>query len=170
LARFADLARVPGVGLVSVQKGPGSEQLAEAAGVFEVADFGARTSDESMADAAALVAALDLVVCVDAAVGHLAGAVGQPAWVLVSYNADWRWMPDRADTPWYPSVRLFRQPKPGDWDAVFARVRDELARLLATADPAVTVGRAAPERPMYDDPSSHLGRRPYGRGRACSPS
>lgn len=88
LARFADLARVPGVRLFSLQKGPGHEQLAEAAGKFEVADFGARTSDESMADAAALIAALDLVICVDTSVGHLAGALGRPAWVLVSYNAD----------------------------------------------------------------------------------
>ena len=142
LARFADLARVPGVRLISLQKRPGHKQLAEAAGRFEVADFGVRTSDESMADVAALIAALDLVICVDTAVGHLAGALGRPAWVLVSYNADWRWMRDRTDTPWYPSVRLFRQPRPGDWDAVFAAVREELSRLAATADPAVTVAGA----------------------------
>jgi hypothetical protein len=142
LTRFAALADLPGVRLISVQKGPGREQLADVAGKFQVADFGARTSDESMADAAALVEALDLVICVDTAVGHLAGALGRPAWVLVSYNADWRWMRDRADTPWYPTVRLFRQPKPGDWDAVFAQVRGELARMPTGADPAVTVGGA----------------------------
>src|SRR5262245_29031740 len=136
LTRFARLAGLPGVRLISVQKAHGRDQLAEVNG--QLPDFGGRTSDESMADSAALIAALDLVVTVDTAVAHLAGALGKPVWILVSYNADWRWMRHRADTPWYPSARLFRQPAPGDWNSAFERVRAELARIPVVADTAIT--------------------------------
>jgi tetratricopeptide (TPR) repeat protein len=93
-------------------------------------DLSARIADFS--DTAALVANLDLVIAVDTAVAHLAGGMGRPVWVLLPYDPDWRWVishPD--DSPWYPSMRLFRQPRPGDWNAVVERVAAELRRLAA---------------------------------------
>jgi hypothetical protein len=75
---------------------------------------------------AATIANLDLVITVDTLAAHLAGALGKPAWVMLQYAADWRWMTARDDTPWYPSVRLFRQPKPGDWSGTVGAVRDAL--------------------------------------------
>lgn len=79
------------------------------------------------ADTAAVIASLDLVISVDTAVAHLAGALGKPVWILLPRSPDWRWMLDREDTPWYPTARLFRQPRTGDWSSVVARLRDALA-------------------------------------------
>ncbi len=81
------------------------------------------------ADAAAALTALDLLVTVDTSIAHLAGALGRPAWLLLSFAPDWRWLQERDDSPWYPSLRLFRQTRPGDWKDVIARVERELARL-----------------------------------------
>ena len=83
------------------------------------------------ADTAALVAQLDLVIAVDTSVAHLAAAMGRPTWILLPHPADWRWMLDRDDSPWYPGVRLFRQAHAGDWDAVLAHVRAALAEVAA---------------------------------------
>jgi tetratricopeptide (TPR) repeat protein len=90
-------------------------------------DLASVTSD--MADTAAQIVHLDLVITVDTAVAHLAGALAQPTWVLLPFAADWRWMLDREDSPWYPTMRLFRQPKPGDWQSVVENVCTELAAL-----------------------------------------
>jgi tetratricopeptide (TPR) repeat protein len=79
---------------------------------------------------AAEIAALDLVITVDNSTVHMAGALGKPVWVLLPFAPDWRWMLDREDSPWYSTVRLFRQPAPGDWESVMAKVRDELLKLL----------------------------------------
>jgi hypothetical protein len=79
------------------------------------------------AETAALIAALDLVVTIDTSVAHVAGAIGRPAWVLLPYAPDWRWLLARNDTPWYDSLRLFRQPSPGDWRSVIASVASALA-------------------------------------------
>ncbi len=123
LSQFAPLAAVPGVTLVGVQKGAGRDQLADAP--FPLVDLGAELADD-WADTAGLLGALDLLVSVDTAVVHLAGALGRPAWVLLPLNADWRWLRHRADTPWYSSLRLFRQERFGDWSEVFERVADAL--------------------------------------------
>ena len=73
-----------------------------------------------------MIAALDLVVTVDTAVAHLAGSLGKPVWLLVAYASDWRWMLHREDTPWYPSMKIFRQKSPGEWGDVIDRVASEL--------------------------------------------
>jgi Flp pilus assembly protein TadD len=83
-----------------------------------------------LADTAAVIAQLDLVIAVDTAVAHLAGAMGKPVWVLLPFSPDWRWLLEREDSPWYPTARLFRQPKTGDWRSVIERVRGELERCL----------------------------------------
>lgn len=87
-------------------------------------DLSAALTD--FAETAALITNLDLVVTIDSAVGHLAGALGKPAWVMLAKAADWRWMLNRTDTPWYPTLRLFRQQTPGAWDAVIAEVASAL--------------------------------------------
>jgi len=83
-----------------------------------------------LAGTAALIAELDLVVTVDTSIAHLAGALAKPTWLLLPFAPDWRWQLDRTDSPWYPTMRLFRQPAPGDWAAVIARVQAELLATL----------------------------------------
>ena len=85
------------------------------------------------ADTAALIDSLDLVISVDTAVAHLAGALGKPVWLLNRFDTDWRWLQNRDDSPWYPTLRQFRQPTPGDWPSVIGRAQDAL-RLLAAGD------------------------------------
>ena len=123
LRHFEPLARLPGVRLVSLQKGFGREQLA-AVPDWGVLDLGERLDETSGAfmDAAAVLQHLDLLVTSDTAVAHLAGALGVPAWVVLPVARDWRWLLARADSPWCPTLRLFRQRQWGDWDEVFARV------------------------------------------------
>jgi Flp pilus assembly protein TadD len=119
-AAFVSLQRpMPARDLETMSHFPGMTDLAD-----DLTDFG---------ETAALMENLDLVVTVDTAIGHLAGAFGKPAWILIPKAADWRWMLDREDSPWYPSVRLFRQPKPGDWDEPLDRLRSALGRKLANA-------------------------------------
>jgi tetratricopeptide (TPR) repeat protein len=130
LVSFEPLARLDRVRLSSLQKGPGVEQLAGARERFPVLDLGSRF--QSFQDTAAVLANLDLVITVDSAVAHCAGALGVPVWVLLPFYPDWRWLLDRQDSPWYPTMRLFRQTEPGKWDSVFNRVAYELKRLLAT--------------------------------------
>ena len=84
-----------------------------------------------LADTAAFVSHLDLIVTVDSAVAHLAGAMGKPVWILSRFAPDWRWMLKREDSPWYPTARLFRQPAPGDWATVVERIRHELTAGVA---------------------------------------
>ncbi|MGD9720319.1 MAG: tetratricopeptide repeat protein [Pirellulales bacterium] len=132
LAEFAPLAEVAGVNLISLQKGTGSEQLAGIAGRFPVIDLGSGFDAEGGAfmDTAAVMCNLDLVVSSDTAAAHLAGGLGVPVWLALATNCEWRWMHDRDDCPWYPSMRLFRQSRAGDWSGVFARMRDELTQRI----------------------------------------
>lgn len=118
LAQMAPLAALPGNVLVSLQLGPAAAQIDSAP--LRLLDVADRLTD--FADTAALVAALDLVITVDTAVAHLAGALGKPVWLLSRHDACWRWGRDRVDSPWYPTMRLFRQTTPGDWAGVMQRV------------------------------------------------
>lgn len=124
LAEFERLALVPGVTLISLQKGAGLDQLPDARRRFPLVDFGNRVDEQAGAflDTAAIMMSLDLVVACDSAVCHLAGALGVPAWVALSSVPDWRWLLNREDSPWYPSLRLFRQHEPGNWSEVFERM------------------------------------------------
>jgi tetratricopeptide (TPR) repeat protein len=124
---FAPLAAMEGVRLVSLQKGHGAEQVAALRGRFPVEELaGLDESGGAFLDTAAVMRCLDLVVTADTAAAHLAGALDVPAWVVLSTVTDWRWLMGRQDTPWYPSVRLFRQARLGDWEGVFARMAAEL--------------------------------------------
>jgi hypothetical protein len=127
LAQFAPLAEVPGVRLYSLQMGPGREQLRDWSGAHEITDLGDRVGD--FHNTAALMRNLDLIITCDSAPAHLAGAVGVPVWVALAYIPDWRWMLDRSDSPWYPTMRLFRQPQPGDWQTVFGAMQRQLVRM-----------------------------------------
>jgi tetratricopeptide (TPR) repeat protein len=131
LIEFAPLAAVPGVRLLSLQKGFGSEQVASAAGRLQIMDLSKRLDVEAGAfmDTAAVMTNLDLVITSDTATAHLAGALGVPVWVALPFVADWRWLREREDCPWYPTMRLFRQHRPGDWAEVFERLASELRRL-----------------------------------------
>lgn len=122
-ATLAPLVAAPDAVWVSLQVGARPEELAAFAPT-PVIDAGARLQD--WADTAALISTLDLVITVDTAVAHLAGALAKPVWVLLASNADWRWQLDRSDSPWYPTMRLFRQPSPGNWNAVVCELRAAL--------------------------------------------
>jgi tetratricopeptide (TPR) repeat protein/ADP-heptose:LPS heptosyltransferase len=118
LSDFAALAEIPRVRLFSLQKGHAAAQIRGSS--LELTDWTADLND--FADTAALIANLDLVISVDTAVAHLAGALGKPVWVLLPFVPDWRWMLSRADSPWYPTMRLFRQDRIGDWASPIARL------------------------------------------------
>jgi len=132
LVHFARLAQVPGVQLISLQKGPGSDQLHGLAGRFPVLDLDNRLDEASGAfmDTTAVMMNLDLVISSDTVVPHLAGALGVPVWVAVSLAPDWRWLLDREDSPWYPTMRLFRQNRYGDWEGVFGRIAEDLRAVV----------------------------------------
>jgi ADP-heptose:LPS heptosyltransferase len=106
--------------LISVQKGAGAEQLETFRALFPIVDLASELDD--FVDTAAAMKSLDLVITADTAVAHLAGALGVPVWVALPFNPDWRWLLDRSDSPWYPSMRLFRQKALGDWSDVLARM------------------------------------------------
>jgi len=132
LAKFEPLTKVAGVQLINLQKGPGTEQLRCVAGRFPVVDFGDRMDEAHGAfmDTAAIMKSLDLVITSDSAVAHLAGALAVPVWVALPLAPDWRWLLHRTDSPWYPTMRLFRQRQLGDWDEVFRRIVEELKAQL----------------------------------------
>jgi len=126
LERLAPLAGLEEVRLVSLQVGAGTEQLAQTGQRLGVIDLGGRFDPRSLADAAAVLPSLDLVVTVDTAMAHLAGGLGVPVWVSLPFVPEWRWLLERVDSPWYPTMRLFRQSRPGDWNEVFRRIATEV--------------------------------------------
>jgi hypothetical protein len=125
LADFAPLAALPGVALVSLQKGEAAEQVGGYFGRAPLINIGAEVADYD--DTMALLASLDLVVTVDTSVGHLAAAMGKPVWILLATSPDWRWVLRRSDTPWYSTVRFFRQTVPRRWRDVFQAVAAALS-------------------------------------------
>jgi Tfp pilus assembly protein PilF len=131
LAAFSPLADIPGIRLIALQKGPGREQLAALPPGMTVATPGEDfdSGPDAFLDTAALMQSLDLVVSSDTAPAHLAGALGRPVWIALRHTPDWRWGLDRRDSPWYPTARLFRQPRLGDWGAVFQGMAGEMQTL-----------------------------------------
>jgi hypothetical protein len=135
LEAMARLGEVEGVRFVSLQKGEPGQQTRTAP--FPLSDPTALLGD--FADTAALVAALDLVIAVDTSTAHLAGALGRPVWVLNRFDQCWRWLSGRSDTPWYPTMRLFRQRRAGDWASV---MDDVVAALHGVMQPSSAAPRS----------------------------
>jgi hypothetical protein len=150
LQHFAAVAAVPGVTLVSLQKGAGTEQLELNKAAVPVTVFPDLDEAAPFVDTAAVMQQLDLIITSDTAIAHLAGALGRPVWVALSLDCDWRWEIGRSDSRWYPTMRLFRQKTFGDWPGVFADI--------AAALPPVVAGRAVapppPARPAPQAPVS----------------
>ncbi|WP_089941545.1 tetratricopeptide repeat protein [Candidatus Entotheonella palauensis] len=133
LRLFAVLFDCPGVTFYSLQKGEQAAEFQPCSDLAGVIDLAPQLED--FADAAAYIAQLDLVISVDTAVAHLTGALDKEVWILLPYAADWRWMLQREDSPWYPTARLFRQRHRGDWKGVIDRVKQQLAgRFSASQD------------------------------------
>ncbi|MBD2464965.1 tetratricopeptide repeat protein [Oscillatoria sp. FACHB-1407] len=128
LQEFANLLTTPKVAFYSLQKGERVAELVDLPDAIAIQDLSGLLND--FANTAGAIAQLDLVITTDTAVAHLAGALGKPVWVLLSFVPDWRWLLDREDSPWYPTMRLFRQSQLGDWAGVFDRVTQALQQRL----------------------------------------
>jgi hypothetical protein len=126
LKQFLPLTRIAGVQLYGLQKGPASQQVEEFSNQIHFDNYGEKFED--FTDTAGLIENLDLVISVDTAVAHLAGSMGKPVWVLLPFTADWRWMRNREDSPWYPTMRLFRQKNRGCWDEALQCMANELSQ------------------------------------------
>ena len=132
LNSFAPLAQVPGISWVSLQKGEPSDQVKTPPAGMTIGEW---TSDlDDFYDTAALISCLDLIITVDTAVVHLAAALGKPTWLLSRHDGCWRWLGHRSDSPWYPTVRQFSQPKPGDWSTIMGQAAVALREFVKGAD------------------------------------
>lgn len=129
LRDMAPIWGLPGVTVYSLQVGAGREELStgDRAPVIDLGDI---DRDGAFMDTAAIMEALDLVITIDTSIAHLAGGLGRPVWMVVPYWADWRWMIDREDSPWYPTMRIFRQSQPGEWQPVFTELTNALHERL----------------------------------------
>lgn len=160
LSSFLALARVPGVALFSLQKGEAAERALAASGRDLVQNLAPHLDD--FRDTASVIESLDLVITVDTSVAHLAGALGKETWLLLPHVPDFRWMLEREDSPWYPTMRLFRQPRVGDWASVFSAVEAALRERTAR-------GAAQPGARPSDDQTivslTSVTRHPDGRAR-----
>ena len=132
LEQLAPLTKLEGVTFYSLQMGTQVDQLKQWESQARVIDL--QEEQKDFADTAAIVANLDVLISIDTSVAHLAGAMGKPVWVLLCKSADWRWMLEREDSPWYPTARLFRQSTMGNWQDVVTRIEHELRKLVAKAD------------------------------------
>jgi len=130
---FEPVSRLPNVRLISLQKGEGEKQLAALPSGMKVEAPG--EDWKTFADTAAIMKCLDLVITTDTVIANLAGALGVPTWVAIQYVPDWKWMFDRSDSPWYLSMRLFRQKTDGDWQGVFNDIKDTLMKTLRNRPP-----------------------------------
>jgi hypothetical protein len=130
--KFLPILNVPGVQFYSLQRGYGSEQLSILDDPGTVIDLTAvDDGPDAFVGTAGAMQHLDLIITTDTSIPHLAGALGRPVWVLLHKPAEWRWMLERTTSPWYPTMRLFRQPGGGDWESVIANVRVALDEVLA---------------------------------------
>jgi hypothetical protein len=137
LKALAPLGEFPNTAFVSLQKGPGQAQIGTYWGRAPLINLGPEIAD--FGDTMAIIDGLDLVITVDTAVGHLAGAMGIPVWIILPFAPDWRWLLGRNDSPWYGSVRLFRQPAPRQWEPVIAAIAKEIAHIPRTPQGAATL-------------------------------
>ena len=135
LPALRPLFAVPGVSYFALQREARTEFLATAGAAGVDLGHEVDATGPPFQETAALIMQLDLVITCDTSIGHLAGALGKPVWLLLAFVADWRWMEQREDSPWYPHTRLFRQRQPGNWGAVVQRVRDQLTGLAAQRAP-----------------------------------
>ena len=149
LELFAPLAEIPETVFYSLQIGEGAEQAKSAPAGMKLVDLTEHIAD--FADTAALIANLDLVISIDTAVVHLAGAMGVPTWLLLPHAADWRWMTGRDTSSWYPGMRLFRQSKPGEWRETIGALSSELRRYRRTTLTTPTGGLMQPADPGASD-------------------
>ena len=131
LSALDSISRLPDVRLIGLQKNAGSEQLTQLPPGMTVERYEFDEGPDAFLDTAAIMKHCDLVITADTAPAHLAGALGVPAWVALKYVPDWRWFLGRGDSPWYPSLRLFRQAAPNDWASVFAAMESELRPLIS---------------------------------------
>jgi hypothetical protein len=133
LAVFEPLTQIPGLSLVSLQQGEGLQQLHAAPFRDRIFFPGEEATADAFLDTAAIMASLDLIISSDTSVAHLAGALARPTWVALSASPDWRWLRERSDSPWYPSMRLFRHPgRSNRWDVVVGQLAQSLQALIAT--------------------------------------
>ena len=128
LVLYWPIASLDGVRLISLQKGDSTRQLQELPAGMTVESFDDLDQDGAFVDTAAIMANCDLVITADSAPAHLAGALGLPVFTLLRHVPDWRWHLTRTDSPWYPTMRLFRQPRRGDWQSVIAEVKQEVEK------------------------------------------
>jgi len=132
IAMFEGLAKIDGVRLICLQKGEAERDLDSLPPGMSVETLGSAfdAGSDGFIDTAAVMQCLDLIVTSDTAVAHLAGALARPVWLAVKHVPEWRWMLDRSDSPWYPTMRIFRQPNPGDWRSVFSEIEHTLRAML----------------------------------------
>ena len=133
VTEFSGISKIPGVRLISLHKGVGESQLDKLPDDMAIETLGPDfdTGPDAFLDTAAVMSCCDLIISSDTAVAHLAGALGRPVWLALRYVPDWRWLLDRPDSPWYPTMRLFRQTEEGDWRSVFSAMEAELEQQLA---------------------------------------
>jgi hypothetical protein len=134
LRHYEPLAGINGVRLIGLQRDAGCEQLHSLPSHWHVEDIASEFDPDTantFLDTAAVMQCLELVITSDTSVAHLAGALARPTWLVLKHVPDWRWLLDRDDSPWYPTMQLFRQPRPGDWESAFDAISTELAHRMS---------------------------------------